>query len=466
MKPTPIYIKSLELKDIRTFGEVFLNLETEKGIIPHWTLILGDNSIGKSTLLQCIAWMKPLLPYNLEKTRGFVAGPIINDEQNEVLNRLVRKNKTEAYLKAVFIANKRLDTKNSSKAEITCTTTMGIQLNKKGKLDEVFPKFYTKSENKKLFFTKELLLFAYGASRRLGKLNLNNPHLIDTIPNFVAETTELYDAEEILHTLNYNARASKTKAERKKYSDFLGRIKNMLVRVLPDFEKIQDIDVSPPKIMDQDVEGGILITTKHGVKIPFGDFSLGYKTVTSLTIDLAWRLLKKYQDLPSNEDPLEQPAIVIIDEIDLHLHPVWQREIMSNLSNTFRNVQFIATAHTPLMVQAAVDANYAVLKHEEDGVKVENNPKGIDGWRVDQILTSDFFGLQSARGIKYEELYNEREKLVNAKRLTQKQKERLAAINKELNELPSGESPKEIENRKLITEIVAKARQNKTKIEL
>src|SRR5579863_10386849 len=156
MTPTPIYIKSLELKDVRTFGDVFLNLETEKGMVPHWTLILGDNSIGKSTLLQCIAWMKPLLPYDLKETRGFVPGPIINDEQNEVLNRLVRKNKTGAYIKAVFIANKQLDTKNSSKTEITCTTTMSIQLNKEGKLDEVIPKFQTRRENKKLFFTKEL----------------------------------------------------------------------------------------------------------------------------------------------------------------------------------------------------------------------------------------------------------------------------------------------------------------------
>ena len=94
---------------------------------------------------------------------------------------------------------------------------------------------------------------------------------------------------------------------------------------------------------------------------------------------------------PDSKNALKEPAIVLIDEIDLHLHPSWQLDIVETLSNHFPNIQFIATAHSPLMVQSALNANFAVLKFEDGSVHVVNDPVDIDGWRVDQILTSEFF---------------------------------------------------------------------------
>lgn len=463
MEIIPIYIKSLEINNIRTFGEdIFLNLEKEDGTIPNWTLILGDNGIGKSTLLQCIAWMKPYLPYDTKTTEGFEPAPIINDEENETLARLVRRNKDSSDIKAVFVAKKQIEEKKNAKVETLCTTKMNIKL-ANGKLKDVDHSFETNKKNETLFYTQEILLFAYSASRQLGKLNLSDPNLLDTIPSFISEKTELYDAEEILHTLNYAELGSKNKKEKVKYKNFIKEVKKMLVEILPDFRIIEDIEISPPKILNQDTEGGIIISTRHGQKIPFDDFSLGYKTVSSWTIDLAWRLFNKYQGLSGT--PLKEPAIVLIDEIDLHLHPVWQRKIMKNLSYHFPKVQFIATAHSPLMVQAAIHANYAVLNYKEEGVDVENNPEGIDGWRVDQILTSEFFGLKTSRGEEYEKLFDKREELINKKnKLSPKEKDELDRVTKELYELPTGENPKEIENRKLITDIVSKIRNEKVKI--
>jgi len=136
---------------------------------------------------------------------------------------------------------------------------------------------------------------------------------------------------------------------------------------------------------------------------------------------------------------------------------------MDDLSKHFKNTQFIATAHSPLMVQAALELNYAVLKQYENGVKIINEPKETDGWRVDQILTSDIFGLVSSRGIKYEELYARREELVKKRKLALKEKDELAQINKQLSELPSGESVDEIDNRKLISQIVADIKKQEEK---
>ena len=60
VKPPPVYFNVLELENVRCFGESqFLSLVDNEGKPVQWTLILGDNGVGKTTLLQCLAWMRP-----------------------------------------------------------------------------------------------------------------------------------------------------------------------------------------------------------------------------------------------------------------------------------------------------------------------------------------------------------------------------------------------------------------------
>jgi hypothetical protein len=116
------------------------------------------------------------------------------------------------------------------------------------------------------------------------------------------------------------------------------------------------------------------------------------------------------------------------------------------------------------MVQAAIDENYALLQFDGDGVYIENEPEGIDGWRVDQILTSDFFNLKTARGLKYEELMNERELLSRKVKLSPKDKKRLTQITSELTSIPTGENPEEIKNREIINSIISDIKKKNGKI--
>ena len=111
-------------------------------------------------------------------------------------------------------------------------------------------------------------------------------------------------------------------------------------------------------------------------------------------VDFASRMVDRYPDSP---DPLAEPAVVLVDEIDLHLHPKWQRELIGFLTERFPNTQFIATAHSPLIVQAAGEANIALLRREGDHVVIENDPETLHGWSIDQILTSELYGLKTAR---------------------------------------------------------------------
>ena len=229
----------------------------------------------------------------------------------------------------------------------------------------------------------------------------------------------------------------------------------MLVSLLPDVTHVDDIYVIAPRLVNKRMkESEVLITTKHGKKIPLNDFSLGYKNAVYWSMDLSWRLFNHY---PDSKSALKEPAIVLIDEIDLHLHPKWQTEIIENLSHHFPNVQFIVTSHSPLMVQSDSKANFAVLQFNTDNESVEviNETIGVDGWRVDQILTSEFFGLKSTRGTEYKNLLSRRSLLIAKKSLTQKEKKELKSITEKLSKYPSGDSLEEIEDRKYIRQIIS-----------
>ena len=91
-----------------------------------------------------------------------------------------------------------------------------------------------------------------------------------------------------------------------------------------------------------------LILERKGIALEASQLSDGERGALGLVLDLARRLSIAN---PLIEDPLQKAdAVVLIDEIDLHLHPKWQRRIVRNLTDTFPNCQFIATTHSPQVI--------------------------------------------------------------------------------------------------------------------
>ena len=141
----------------------------------------------------------------------------------------------------------------------------------------------------------------------------------------------------------------------------------------------------------------------------------------------------------------ERRTVVLIDEIDLHLHPKWQRTIMAYLSERFVNTQFIVTAHSPLIVQAAENANIVVLKREGDQVVIHQQAQAVKGWRVDQLLTSDLFDLESARSPHYESLLEKRRQILSKATLSETDQTDLRKLEAEIGDLPTAETTEDIE---------------------
>lgn len=98
--------------------------------------------------------------------------------------------------------------------------------------------------------------------------------------------------------------------------------------------------------------------TRNGETLDLMQLSDGYKTLLGLVIDLSMRMGLAN---PQMENPLAADAVVMIDEVDLHLHPSWQRRVLGDLLRTFPNTQFIVTTHSPFIVESI---NNHIKRHQ------------------------------------------------------------------------------------------------------
>ena len=440
----PIYLASLKLEDVRCFsGSHTLKLTDHHGRPARWSLLIGENGAGKTTLLECLAWMRPVpagkgnsgVVIDSERARypsPLVVGqlqPALFGEENEVLETIPRVGSRKANISAQlsYGVNLRPEGERSRGKNIG----LGIQLSfeERELLRDVKPK---RSQIKKLDNAfHDPLIVSYGANRFLGNRNslgIGEPDLSDY--GRLSKCTELYDVEEILTTLDYAGRLKGREQERTS----LERLKEMVSRIIPD-DYVIDIKIYPPDIMDIGQRSGVYVETLAG-PVRMSALSLGHRTTSGWVTDLAWRFLNRY---PESSNPLAEPAVVLIDEIDLHMHPRWQRHIMTDLSKLFPATQFIATSHSPLIVQAADQANLVLLRKRDGNVEIMNDPGVPRNLRVDQILTSLLFGVPSARSDRVQSLFDRRAELMKKTNRSQDAENRLRDIRMQIDKLPTAE---------------------------
>jgi len=399
-----VYFLSLELENVRCFGkEQKLDLSDGKGNPARWTVILGNNGTGKTTLLQTLI------------------------ESNVLRNRMYNlpKNGTNYYkIKYNYALNNLLENKQSNffPYSVKIDFTDG---------DLSTTVLHDDTSKERYYSVQKYNIYAYNATRKLSKNKL--------IPFNNQESNEDYDelinAEEWLLQTDYIA--NKESEIQTNYQLRFKIIKDILINLLPD---VTNIRVSKPSKTSPNPR--VEFKTPNGWLLLF-QLSLGYQTMIAWMVDLAGQLFSRYPDSPN---PIAEPAVVLIDEIDLHLHPKWQREIMRYLSERFINTQFIVTAHSPLIVQAAEDqnANIVVLRREGDEVIIDQNHEEIHGWRVDQLLASDLFGLEGSRSKKYEDLLTKRRAILGKSKLTAHDKKELKRLELEMGDIPTAETPEDI----------------------
>lgn len=136
----------------------------------------------------------------------------------------------------------------------------------------------------------------------------------------------------------------------------LAAVRRAIKALLPEFDEIRVRRQMKPVAMQP-----VLMLRKGGIELPFDALSEGERTTIAMVGDIARRLAL----LGEHEDPLQTAATVIIDELEQHAHPGWQRQMVKRFRRTFPNVQLITTTHSPIIVSEVEPRNLRVLKDFE-----------------------------------------------------------------------------------------------------
>jgi len=162
---------------------------------------------------------------------------------------------------------------------------------------------------------------------------------------------------------------------------------HLLNRLMPPACRIQDKATDTPT-------GTEHLFEMNGVALPFRALSDGYRAYIGWVGDMLYHLC---MGAPSGGKLVDTRGLVLVDEIDLHLHPEWQRSVVPLLAASLPHMQFVITTHSPLVVASMESANLYMLGSEDGATRIHRLPERVQGRTAEQILLSPYFGLQSTR---------------------------------------------------------------------
>lgn len=407
-----MYIKKLVIHNIRCFEHFEIDF-TDKCLS---TLLLGDNGDGKSTILRSLAI-------------GLCDESSASALFRELPGEFVRRGKKSRYAKqgdSGYIAITLLDddfTQYRIKTTIKAVGTFERVFQDDGLESLAINSNVWEPLDQDSFPWDKIFVSGYGAgSRTQGTDDLQHYLAVDAVYSVVRSDVPLQNPELAIRRLVEAARKSrKDPAEsEKRASEMLSHITEILSGLLQLSSK----------------ESIVLGRSGIEVRGPWGHAELGelgdgYRATVTWVLDmLAWWFLRISSRGGYHVKNIK--GIVFVDEIEQHLHPRWQRKIIPLLQSAFPEIQFILSTHSPLCAAGTADVGeekYQIVHMNRVNGKVE--PKLIAlpiGYRADQILTSDAFGLSDTRN-------PETEKKISRYRELSGQKDLDSDEKKELDEL-------------------------------
>ncbi len=368
-----MYITKVVLKNVRCFEDATLNLESEEGETTMWTVVVGDNGDGKTSLLRAIAM-------------GLCDESSAAALHREIAGGLVRKGRKHASIK-IHLTSKKDSSKESLHYEInTAIESLPAFERVTQEVFEIKGKKRAKKDQRS-FPWKQIFVSGYGAAREMeGTAHFQKYVAVDAVYTLFRYEEPLQNPELAFRRLVDHARtlAGKDPNKRERRAE---ATRERLAGLLKDVLNIES--------------GGRVILASKGIEVegPWGRAALGsvgdgYQSTITWVLDLfAWKMLSG-----RSLDPKKMFGIVLIDEIEQHLHPRWQRRIIQLLHDQFPNIQFITTTHSPLCAAGTADvsedgARLALVKRDEDkSVALVDDLPSLDGWRADEVLASEVFG--------------------------------------------------------------------------
>src|SRR5918993_732312 len=368
-----MFLTRVELANVRCIRSLTLPLATQSGVTRKWTLLLGDNGVGKSTLMRSIG---------LVLAGSSALAELIGDPES-----WIHVGEKQCTISA------DLETADGEARHVSLKISRG---------DTIKEVYETNKETVELLdraiarASRNYLVIAYGASRRLSSTKLSTQPVTSRFRHPRANNVAtLFSPDAMLNPLETWA----IDLHYRRQDEGLEIIHEAMRKLLPGM-KFKEIDRERRDLMFETVDGDV----------PLAYLSDGYQNMAAWCGDLLFRVTDTFEDY---KDPLAARGVLIVDEIDLHLHPVWQRQLRNFLTDMFPNFQFILSTHSALTAQQAGEGALFVMKRPTpaDAPIVEQSPIEPRTMAVHQLLMSPVFNLATTDSVSVETMKNDYKRL-------------------------------------------------------
>lgn len=379
-----MYISKIKLENVRCFSDETIDLGDSHPSL----LIAGNNATGKSSILRSIA---------MGLCDEASAGGLLR----ELPGDFIRSDEDDATIEIEF-------TEEDGEKWFILTE---LKLYEKLNFERVEQKYYKnevkkdeEGENWKEFPWEKLFIAGYGAGLRTDGTEDYDQYFSGDAVYSLFKYSQTFQNPELAWRRLRSAKGIDKETVDSNISGILG--------------EVLDLDKNSKVVLEPN---GIFID-KNGTQVGLGAVGDGYRAITTLILDLlSWQLLMQNKDHEKGEEwePLsfeDINGIVIIDEIEKHLHPILQRRIIKHLTNKFPNLQFVISTHSPLCVSGVSDAfggAWKIMKSHviDDQYKITEKPVPY-GLRADQVLV-EYFDLKTTVSMEVEKTISSYQELLS-----------------------------------------------------
>lgn len=342
-----MFIKELEINNFRS--KKYLTLELGKRL----TLLVGENGSGKTTVLDAISIGLSAILFYLPDVKG------ITIKRSDI--RETKEGKAP-YARVKLVSDNGMEWDRTLRRDKSERTTdnipngVGMTLIKRYVDNEILNPL---NENRQ--FQLPLYVY-YGVSRALIALPEKQRKISKERQRLEALQNSLNSVSRFSNSYRwFYEKENEEQRKQKELRSFdyklpeLEAVRKAIVAVFP--------DVADPHITLNPFR---FVVRMNDTILDVEQLSDGYKTLLSLVIDLASRMAMANPDM---DNPLNTKALVLIDEVDLHLHPEWQRRVVGDLLRTFPQTQFVFTTHSPYIIESV---NNHIMRYHINDLEIDD----------------------------------------------------------------------------------------------
>jgi predicted ATPase len=376
-----LYVNSIQIENLRCFENAELHLQHATRIndaapeMKNINLLLGTNGAGKTTTLKAIALatLSPVItqsgyvPYRLVRRTGakkdekkqakITANLILHSQDVDITLPLDEK---ALHFENLTTRVRRFGDTEKLESELPASEPVDTDV-WEGMYYEESPAF---------------LLVGYGATRTI----VDAENFVDSKKLLrYQRVAGLFEPQVVLRPL-----ASWLPQFAEKNPGRYKQVVHLIDRLLPDEAEFTGL-----------YEKGEYLFEFGRTKVPFGAMSDGYRAYIGWIADLIYHIC---MGAPRGAKLVDNYGVVLVDEIDLHLHPEWQRTVVSRISKALPNLQFVFSTHSPIVAGSLHKENIFVMETDSSGAsRVHQYEERIYGLDAEQVLLSSYFNLTTTR---------------------------------------------------------------------